>query len=31
MITTGKLSQEAGSDLTQAASQPLGTYIINIP
>jgi predicted nucleic acid-binding protein len=31
MITTGKLSQEAGSDLTQAASQPLGTCIINVP
>ena len=31
MIATGKLSQEAGSDLTQAASQPLGTYIITVP
>jgi predicted nucleic acid-binding protein len=31
MITTGKLSQEAGSDLTQATSQPLGTCIINVP
>ena len=31
MITTGKLSQEAGSDLTQSASQPLGTCIINVP
>jgi hypothetical protein len=31
MITTGKLSQEAGADLTQAASQPLGTCIINVP
>ena len=31
MITTGKLSQETGSDLTQAASQPLGTYIITVP
>ena len=31
MITTGKLSQEAGADLTQAAFQPLETRIINVP
>ena len=31
MITTGKLSKEAGADLTQAASQPLETCIITVP
>ena len=31
MITTGKLSKEAGADLTQAASQPLETRIISVP
>ena len=31
MITTGKLSKEAGGDLTQAASQPLETRIITVP
>lgn len=31
MITTGKLSKEAGADLTQAASEPLETRIITVP
>jgi predicted nucleic acid-binding protein len=31
MITTGKLSQEASSDLIKAASQPLETRIIKVP
>jgi len=31
MITTGKLSIETGTDLTKAASQPLKTFIINVP
>jgi predicted nucleic acid-binding protein len=31
MITTGKLSKEAGADLTQAASQLLETRIITVP
>ena len=31
MITTGKLSKEAGTDLTHAASKPLETCIINVP
>ena len=31
MTTTGKLSIEAGTDLTKAASQPLKTCIINVP
>jgi predicted nucleic acid-binding protein len=31
MITTGKLSQEASSDLIQAASQALETRIITVP
>ena len=31
MITTGKLNIEAGTDLTQAASQPLETRIITVP
>ena len=30
MVTTGKLSREAGADLTQAAFQLLETCIINI-
>lgn len=31
MITTGKLTQEAGTDLMQAASQSLGTCMITVP
>jgi predicted nucleic acid-binding protein len=31
MTTTGKLSIEAGTDLTKAASEPLETRIINVP
>lgn len=31
MITTGKLSIEAGTDLTKATSEPLETCIINVP
>ncbi len=31
MVTTGKLSREAGADLTQAAFQLLETCIINVP
>lgn len=31
MVTTGKLSKKAGTDLTQVASQPLETRIITIP
>jgi predicted nucleic acid-binding protein len=30
-ITTGKLSKEAGTDLTKAASQPLKNRIITVP
>jgi predicted nucleic acid-binding protein len=31
IITTGKLSKEEGSDLTQAASEPLKNLIITVP
>lgn len=31
MVTTGKLNKEAGTDLMQAASEPLKTRIINVP